>query len=266
MIELVDCHTHTVFSDGKSTFAENMVAALDRGLTTVCCTDHWGRPDFVDCSIEEARLGDYAQEITWVRDDFPELDIVYGLEADWYEGCAADLTETRGKATYLLGSVHYLREMAIDWDEDMRIWEQLGANGVWQLYVEEWCKAAMSGLFDCMAHPDLPRLFGPQGYAPTCDLKPLWDEMAAAAKQGGVHVEINTAAAFKNLGDFYPESGLLQRFCAAGVPVTVGSDAHHSSRIGDGIAQAYEYAQRIGYASIDVPTIGGDWRTLSFLP
>ena len=27
-IELVDCHTHTVFSDGKSTFQENMQEAL----------------------------------------------------------------------------------------------------------------------------------------------------------------------------------------------------------------------------------------------
>ena len=66
-IELVDCHTHTVFSDGKSTFQENMHAATEKGITTIACTDHWGRPDFIDCSIEEGKLEQYASAIESVR-------------------------------------------------------------------------------------------------------------------------------------------------------------------------------------------------------
>ena len=124
-IELVDCHTHTVFSDGKSTFQENMQEALAKGITTIACTDHWGRPSFIDCSIEECKLKQYAFAIERVRGEFPELEIVHGLEADWYPGCSTDLAETRGNATFLLGSIHYLQEKALDWDEDMRIWEEL---------------------------------------------------------------------------------------------------------------------------------------------
>ena len=92
-IELVDCHTHTVFSDGKSTFQENMQEALAKGITTIACTDHWGRPSFIDCSIEEGKLKQYAFAIERVRGEFPELEIVHGLEADWYPGCSTDLTE-----------------------------------------------------------------------------------------------------------------------------------------------------------------------------
>ena len=66
-IELVDCHTHTVFSDGKSTFQENMQEALAKGITTIACTDHWGRPSFIDCSIEEGKLKQYAFAIERVR-------------------------------------------------------------------------------------------------------------------------------------------------------------------------------------------------------
>ena len=128
--ELVDCHTHTVFSDGKSTFEENMRSAIERGITTIACTDHWGRPEFVDCSIEEARLGKYAAAIERIRVEFPQLEIVHGLEADWYAGCGTDIAETRGNATFLLGSIHYLEEKALDWDEDMRIWEELGADAL----------------------------------------------------------------------------------------------------------------------------------------
>lgn len=261
--ELVDCHTHTVFSDGKSTFEENMRAAVAHGVATLAATDHWGRPEFVDCSIEEARLNEYASEIESARCRFPQLEIVHGLEADWYEGCAADLAETRGKATFLLGSIHYLQEKALDWSEDMRIWEELGANRLWQLYAQEWCKAATSGVFDSMAHPDLPRLFALSGYKPSIDLLTLFDDMAEAAKASGVHVEINTAGLTKDFADFYPQEPLIARFFAAGVPLTVGSDAHHASRIGENIREAYRYARRIGYKSIDAPTAKGTWRTIN---
>lgn len=262
-IELVDCHTHTVFSDGKSTFRENMQEALAKGITTIACTDHWGRPSFIDCSIEEGKLKQYAFAIERVRGEFPELEIVHGLEADWYPGCSTDLAETRGNATFLLGSIHYLQEKALDWDEDMRIWEELGANELWRLYAEEWCKAATSGLFDSMAHPDLPRLFSLSGYAPSLDLAPLFDSMAQAAREGKVHVEINTAGLTKDFADFYPQEPLLKRFFQAGVPLTVGSDAHHANRIGDNVYKAYRYARRIGYTSIDAPTAQGDWRSIS---
>ena len=262
-IELVDCHTHTVFSDGKSTLAENMQAAITRGITTIACTDHWGRPEFVDCSIEETQLSTYAAAIQEIREQFPQLEIIHGLEADWYEGCENDLAETRGGATFLLGSVHYLQEKAIDWDEDMRVWEELGADALWELYVDEWCKAATSGLFDSMAHPDLPRLFSTEGYAPLKDCLPLWKKMAEAAHTGQVHVEINTAGLLKGFNDFYPSHQLLSEFHKADVPLTIGSDAHRASRIGDRILEAYNYAHKIGYAHIEVPTIAGDWRQIS---
>ena len=87
--------------------------------------------------------------------------------------------------------------------------------------------------------------------------------MAQAAREGKVHVEINTAGLTKDFAGFYPQEPLLERFFRAGAPLTVGSDAHHASRIGDSILEAYRYARRIGYASIDVPTAQGDWRSIN---
>lgn len=272
-IELIDCHTHTVFSDGGSTLAKNMDAALHAGITTIACTDHWGKPEFVDCSIKESELSTYFNSVVALREQYPSLEIVLGLEADWYPGCEKDLTSLReqntanGKyhPTFFLGSVHYLQEKAIDWDEDTRIWKELGPDGLWRLYAEEWCKAATSSLFDSMAHPDLPWLFSTKGYAPSVDLTPLWKEMAQAANAGKVHIEINTAGLTKGFNDFYPRKALLEEFHAAGVPITVGSDAHHHSRIGANIADAYRYARSVGYTSIDIPTQNGSWRTLAIM-
>lgn len=263
MTVLVDCHTHTSFSDGSATLRANMQAAVAAGLTTIACTDHLAHPDFMDCSINEARIGEYVAEIDGLRDEFPELEIVCGFEADWYPGCEADLEKTRKQASFVLGSVHYLEEFAIDWSEDMRAWETWGADGVWRRYADAWCEACFCPAgFDSMAHPDLPRLFSASGYAPSIALEPLWGKMAEAARESGVHVEVSTAGLRKPFSDFYPSEGLLRRFFEAGVPITVGSDSHEAASIGYRIADAYAYASRIGYRSIDVPLADGGWRSL----
>ena len=98
-IELIDCHTHTVFSDGGSTLAKNMDAALHAGITTIACTDHWGKPEFVDCSIKESELSTYFNSVVALREQYPSLEIVLGLEADWYPGCEKDLTSLREQNT-----------------------------------------------------------------------------------------------------------------------------------------------------------------------
>lgn len=87
--------------------------------------------------------------------------------------------------------------------------------------------------------------------------------MAEAARAGGVHVEINTAGLIKGFNDFYPCKALLSEFFTAGVPLTVGSDAHLHTRIGANIEEAYRYARSVGYTSIDAPTQYGAWRSIS---
>lgn len=263
-MELFDCHTHTSYSDGISTLEENIAAAEAHGLTTIACTDHFAHPAFMDCAIDETRIEELGRKIEEARLAHPNIDIVFGFEADWYEGCEQDIPLFKGRATFLLGSIHYLGEFAIDWSEDMRIWDNAGADEVWRRYVESWCRACFCPAgFDSMAHPDLPRLFENAGYAPSFDLSPLWDDMAEAAHESHIHVELSTAGLRKSVRDFYPAFGLLERFNAAEVPLTVGSDAHCAKDVGYGIREAYAYAQRAGYTSIDAPTSSGEWRRVS---
>lgn len=260
-MELVDCHTHTIYSDGGSTLDENIAAAEARGLTTIACTDHFAHPAFMDCAVDESRIAELGSRIEQARLSHPNIDIVFGWEADWYEGCERDIPLFKAGATFLLGSVHYLGEFAIDWSEDMRIWDAEGTDEVWRRYAQAWCRACFCPVgFDSMAHPDLPRLFENEGYAPSLDLDPLWDDMAEAAHESHVRIELSTAGLRKSVRDFYPAFELLKRFRAAGVPLTVGSDAHSSKDIGYGIKEAYACARRAGYASIDVPTSSGEWR------
>src|ERR1700733_10082412 len=67
-----DFHVHSTFSDGASTLAENVAAARDRELRTLCLVDHVRRdtawvPEFV------AAVGQYRHQ--------PGLRVLAGVEA-----------------------------------------------------------------------------------------------------------------------------------------------------------------------------------------
>ena len=296
-MRIVDCHTHTRFSDGESTFEENVRAAVDAGCSVLVSTDHLTLPASMEavaeCQVPFDQLAAHRAAFRAARalaaELDPELELVYGFECDWYPGCEDNVRRWSKGAVVRLGSVHWIGDAGdvaagatnepgtedvalagqtgsgagwIDYSEDRHVWDELGPDGVWHRYVDTWCAACESPLaFDVMAHPDLCRRFENEGLAPTADVRPLWDQMAACAHDTGRRVEVSTAGLRKSVGDFYPALGLLKRFCAADVPVTFGSDAHRACDVCWGIERTAARAWEAGYRSFDVPHADGSWET-----
>lgn len=294
---LVDCHTHTSFSDGESTLEENVRAAAAAGVRVLAATDHLTLPASMDpaceCQVPHVKLTELRASFESTRrlaaDIAPELQLVYGFECDWYPGCEENVRTWSEGATFRLGSIHWIGDPGnvhagaagdpgahsvpradfpgsgagwIDYSEDMHVWLELGPDEVWRRYVETWCAACESPLaFDSMAHPDLPTRYANEGFAPTIDLAPLWDRMAECAHDTGRHVEVSTAGLRKSTADYYPCSGLLVAFRRAEVPITVGSDAHRAADVAYRIRDAYRHAAAAGYAFIDAPRADGSWQT-----
>ena len=270
-MKVIDCHTHTCFSDGTGTFEENARAAVAAGCAVLVCTDHLTLPKAMDpkgeVQVVEGDLPEHRAAFEAARSACPELELVYGFEADWYPGCEDGMLRWGAGAQVLLGSVHWLGDPDdgawIDDTSDLGIWRELGPDEVWRRYVAAWCAACESPLaFDVMAHPDLPERMRPLGLAASIDLAPLWDEMAACAHDTGRRVELSTAALRKGVGDYYPSRGLLERFCAAGVPITVGSDAHRPEDVAYGIEAAYGHAWDVGYRAVEAPRADGSWASV----
>ncbi|MBR2835318.1 MAG: histidinol-phosphatase HisJ family protein [Coriobacteriales bacterium] len=262
---LVDCHTHTHYSDGASTLKENFDAARACGLSVIACTDHLTLPQELDpvgeVSVSESDLPLLLREVASLREQYPDLEIIQGFECDYYPGCEENIARWSKGATFLLGSVHMLDSCWIDDPADLSYWDTHSTQFIWEYYFETWAQACFSPAhFHSMAHPDLVMLFG---RCPSDEIRrKLYKDAALAAAEAHVHIEINTSGRNKALKIYYPHEELLREFCQAKVPITVGSDAHVSTRIGDHIREAYAFAYNIGYKSIDVPQIDGSWRTI----
>ena len=185
---LVDCHTHTSFSDGHASFEDNVRAAAAAGCRAMVSTDHLTLPASMDANCEvQVVEGDLTAHRLAFEDArklaaqiAPELELVYGFECDWYEGCEPLVERWSAGAIVRLGSVHWIGnpgdimagaagtagtenvarpdtpDSRCGWIDDgtnLHVWENLGVLGVWERYVDDWCRACKSSLnFDVMGH------------------------------------------------------------------------------------------------------------------
>lgn len=113
---LVDCHTHTSFSDGHASFEDNVRAAAAAGCRVMVSTDHLTLPASMDANCEvQVVEGDLTAHRLAFEDArklaaqiAPELTFIYGFECDWYEGCEPLVERWSQGAVVRLGSVHWI--------------------------------------------------------------------------------------------------------------------------------------------------------------
>lgn len=76
-----DYHTHTNYSDGATNVIDNLTAARERGLESIGITDHgYSSPSFGGLTRE--KFLKQKNEIDSLRDQFSELNIYHGIEAN----------------------------------------------------------------------------------------------------------------------------------------------------------------------------------------
>ena len=268
-MELVNCHTHTAYSGhGEGTVADLVRAAWKAGITTLAITEHYPLPLALDPNHEnalpETLLPQYLSEIHNAQQQTGTVEIVAGAEFDWLGSCETRTLDAAAFApfAYSLLSVHFIDGWGFDDPAYMSRWDDLGADAVWRRYVELWIDAACSDWpATCMAHPDLAKKFG---YYPSFDLEKCYKEMVDALASTDKMIELNSAGAYYDCREMYPAPQLLQMFCRAGIPCSVGTDAHSPAHIDRGLKEAYALMYQAGYRCITVPTATGDRRCIPF--
>jgi histidinol-phosphatase (PHP family) len=191
-------------------------------------------------------LGHHCAALAAARD--AGLPVLIGIEMDWIPGRVDDIRALLDSQPFdiVLGSVHWLGDLAVD-HPDYPCWDDLGADETWGRYLDELAAAAGSGLFDVLAHPDLPKVFGTPMPASLVGRR---DEVIAAIADSGVAVECSSAGLRKPCRELYPDTSWLAAFRAAGVPVTLSSDAHRPEDVARDYPTAVAALRGAGYETI----------------
>jgi len=237
---------------GAGVPAEYAARAADLGLDEIGVSEHvplyWLPEEGRDPTLAMAPhdLPRYFDLVEEARRAVPGLPIRLGLEADYIPGHEAELHPilTLHPWDYVYGSVHFLGAWGLD---DARYTDEYARRGVDAVYDEYFAvlqEAARSGLFVIMAHLDLVKKFG---YRASGDPLPRYREVARVMAEAGVCVEVNTAGLLKPVAEIYPQVDLLRALHAAGVPVTLGSDAHEPRLVGYAFDQAVRLLREVGY-------------------
>lgn len=237
MRQLADCHMHTeLCGHAVGTPYEMLKAVCDAGLAGAVMTEHLPLKAEFDPEGIYSMRGDvdllYVAELRDLRYDWDGADLVIGAESDWLSvdpAWTAESVRSARKAgvEVVLGSVHFLDGWAFDDPDYMSEWEKRDVDKVWEQYFTEWCKAASSGLFDVMSHPDLVKKFG---YYPSHP-NDFYDEAARVAGEADVLVEVSSAGWRKPCKEQYPSVDFIKRLKAQGVGFTLGSDAHDPKEV-----------------------------------
>ena len=176
------------------------------------------------------------------------LPVLVGIELDWLPGRRDEIAALLDAHRFdiVLGSVHWLDGLAIDDPEDPAA-DHVPAEAVWDRYLEELVAAARSGLYDVLAHPDLPKVFG---HRFPVSMAGRVDDLVAAIAETGVAIECSSAGLRKPVAELYPDPDWLARFHAAGVPSTLSSDAHSPDDVARDYPTAVAALRGAGYGTI----------------
>ena len=178
-----------------------------------------------------------------------------GIEVDFVPGAedrTRNLVEERD-FDYVVGSVHFLGDHAVDMEGEHDIWRTDGdPDSIWRRYFELLAEAARSGLFDVLAHPDLVKKWGPARPSPARDPRFYYEPAVEAIAESGVAVEVSTAGLRKPVGEMYPAADLGRMCVEAGAVFSLSSDAHTPAEIGYAYERAVEEMRSWGIEEIAV--------------
>lgn len=267
-IELVSQHNHTgMTGHGEGTVEELIARAHQLGMTNIAMTEHYPLSKAVDpvnyVSLTPEQLPSYCRQVLEAREKYPSMEILLGCELDWL-GDDEDrmfAPDEFDKFDIILGSVHYVDLWPFDDPAQRQHWFDVGVGEIWRRYFEVWCQAAVSNApFTVMSHPDLVKKFNI--YPEKANYAKFYSEAAEAARAGERMIEVNTSGAHYECKELYPAPSLLREFCRAGVPCTIGSDAHTPLNVDRSLMEGYRHMYEAGYREVTVVMPGGDRRTI----
>jgi histidinol-phosphatase (PHP family) len=228
---MFDSHMHTPLCNHAvgepEAYAEH---ALKMGLKGIIFTCHSPmRGDWwVRVRMRVDQFQQYVAMVLRCKEAFKgQLEVRLGIESDWFPGFEDWIAELHQMAAfdYCLGSVHWHGPAYLEKFESTTTREKFR-----QTYFDHLAVAAESGLFDCLAHPDLIKNYRCESWD-FREMQPSIESSLDRIAKTGTHMELNTSGLNKVFPEMNPSQDMLQLMQERGIPVVIGSDSHSLWRI-----------------------------------
>lgn len=246
---LYETHSHTpLCKHAYGLPGEYAEVAYARGLKGLMVTCHNPMPDGFSARVRmhPDQFDEYVDLVAEARAEWAgKVDVLLGLEADYFEGYESWLEEQLASADfhYVLGSVHpQIGEFRTRyWSDD--------PSTLQRTYFDLLAQAAETRLFDSISHPDLIKNETPEDWQPDVildDILRALDRIAAT----GVAMELNTSGRNKVIREMNPFPQMLREMSHRGIPITLGADAHVPERVGDYFEEALDLLAECGFENV----------------
>lgn len=244
-----DSHMHTPLC--KHAWGEPEEYAeqgLRAGLKGIVFTCHCPMPDgfWPTVRMADSEFGTYLELVARAAKAYEgRLDVRLGLESEFYPGMEPWIEKLHQRADfdYILGGVHW---QARDY---LAKYETGTIEAFRKCYFNHLADSAETGLYDCLAHPDLVKNYHPDSWC----FAILKDNIASALDRiakTGVAMELNTSGLIKSYSEMNPGLEMLRMMADRQIPIVIGSDAHRPHRVGEHFMTALSHLQEAGYDQV----------------
>ena len=236
-----DYHLHTkLCKHATGEMSAYIERAIEIGLQEVCFTDHIPLPNDFDFAhrMNPQQMDIYFKWLEQARAKYPELTILTGIEADYFQGLEKYIDKFLKRYDFdlVIMAVHFVKHWQNgNWVFKFHFPEKTLAM-VYEEYLDEIVEGIKTGLFDIIGHIDIIKKPGnslidmvPEKVAETLDM----------AKKFNMALEINTSGLRREVIECYPGYDWFTEIKRVNLPITLGSDAHSPEQVGFGFNEIY---------------------------
>lgn len=261
-------HTHSLFSDGKSTVEEMVKAAIEQGMHTIGMSDHAEVPFENHFSIKAGKTAEYLAEVKRLQQVYAQhIQLYLSLEIDFIPGLMENFQSRYAALNfdYTIGAVHLVGK-----DNPENLWfidgpkREIYDEGLQQFFGGD-IRAAVGAFyaqtnqmleqesFDIIGHLDKIKMHNSDRYFQESEkwYKDLVLETLQLIQEKGVIAEVNTRGVYKNRSkSLFPSNWILTEMKKLDIPAIISSDAHHTSELQLNFDTAITALKNAGYREV----------------
>lgn len=249
-----DFHLHTAFSiDCEMPMSTLCEQAIALGIPEICTTEHLDPIEEDEARPRYFQPEDYFAEVARCRERYGDrVRLRTGIEVGESHRFAEEAREvtSRYPFDFVIGSLHYVGpELVLD----HAYFAGKSAEEAYGAYFEEMLRMVRTGDFDVVGHLDVVKRYGFDvlgPYDPAAHGEVIREVLRVCVERG-IGIEINHGSLRRPVGEPSPGLEVLRWYRELGGEIlTLGSDGHRPSAVGDRLDLAAEMARAAGFTHL----------------